>query len=170
MENKDKVFMSQQLCCMLQPLACKVMFYILGWQNANVIKYYEKQFCKFLHLSPREVEVGIQTLVDNHLIDVSNIDNGWVIEINKDTVRKYFNVSMQTVHDHDVLPLSTKVTWNVVEEEQPKQGSKLDMASMSDEQLKNLLLRIEASLNERQQVKELIKSNEPTDDNYGLPF
>lgn len=162
--EKEKVFMSQQLCCMLQPLALKLMCYILNWQNATVIKYYEKQFCKFLHLSPREVEIGIQTLVDNNLIDVSNIDNGWVIEINKDTVRKYFNVSMQTVHDHDVLPLSTKVTWNVVEEEQPKQGSKLD--SMSDDELKKLLLRIEASLNERQQVKELVKSNEPMD----LPF
>ena len=152
--------MSQQLCCMLQPLACKVMCYILNWQNAEVIKYYEKQFSGFLHLSVQEVEIAIQTLIDNNLIDVSRIDGGWVIQINKDTVKKYLNVKMQTVHDHDVIPLSTNVTWNVEE----KKSSSIE--DMNEQQIQSMILRLQAQLNEKRQVKKMIK-NDAVDD---LPF
>ena len=89
--------MSNQLVCMLPPLACKVFQYILGWQNAEVIKYYPKQYSKFLHLSEQEIDVAVQTLIDNSLLDVSRVDQTWVFTINKDVVNKYYNVSMEKV-------------------------------------------------------------------------
>ena len=155
--------MSNQLSCMLPPLACKVMFYILNLQYAEVIKYFEKQFSKFLHLSVEEVEIAIQTLIDNNLISVSNIDNSWVIQINKETVKKYLNVKMQMVHDHEGLKLSTDVTWNKV-----NNGMSSDIEDMSEQQIQKMILRLQAQLNEKQQTNKLIKAASEPQDN--LPW
>lgn len=169
MEKQEKVYMSNQLCCMLPPLALKVMVYILGWQNADTIKYYEKQFSKFLHLSVQEVEVGIQTLVDHNLVSVGKIDQTWLLNINRQTVKKYFDVPMQKVHDSEVFKLSTDVTWNV--DEKSQQSSSDEIEEMSDEQLKVLLQRIQIKMSEREQTKKLVKmacaATTETDD---LPF
>ena len=170
MDTKEKVYMSNQLCCMLPPLALKVMSYILGWQNADTIKYYEKQFSKFLHLSVREVETAIQTLVDHKLVEVGRIDQTWLLNINRQTVKKYFEVPMQKVHDSEAFQLSTNVTWNKTEQEQ--KSSAVEVEDMSEEQLSKLLQRVQIMLSEKQETKKLVKmASEPcasVDD--GLPF
>lgn len=155
MEKLEKVYMSNQLCCMLPPLALKVMVYLLGWQNADTIKYYEKQFSKFLHLSVQELETAIQTLVDHNLVEVGKIDQTWLLNINRQTVKKYFDVPMQKVHDSEVFKLSADVTWNKGENTQQKTSSDID--DMTDEQLKTLLNRIQIMVSEREQTKKMVK-------------
>lgn len=170
MEKKEKVYMSSQLVCMLPPMACKVFQYILGWQNSEIIKYYPKQYAKMLHMDELEVELAIQTLVDNKLLDVGIIDQTFILEINKDMVRKYFDVPLQKVHDHEGFKMSTKVTWNVSEQDKPKPKA-VDIEDMDEGQLQKLLLRIEASLNEKQQMKKLVKmAEEPCVSTDDLPF
>ena len=44
MEKNEKVYMANQLNCMLPPSAVKVMNYVLSWQSQGDVKYYEKQF------------------------------------------------------------------------------------------------------------------------------
>ena len=59
METNEKAFMTQQLICMLPSLAVKVLGYLLNWQKYPVIKYYENQMTKFMHISKEELEVAI---------------------------------------------------------------------------------------------------------------
>lgn len=160
MEN-EKVFLSQQLICMLPPLALKVMAYLLNWQRYDCIKYYENQMTKFMHITKEELEIAIQTLEDNNLIDISMVDQTYVIQINKATVKKYFEVPMQKIHDHDGIKMSEVVTWNK-EEKQPSN----DISDMSDKDIKTLLLRLQAQLNEREQTKKAVVAASVDD----LPF
>lgn len=170
MEKKEKVYMSSQLVCMLPPMACKVFQYILGWQNSETIKYYPKQYAKMLHMDELEVELAIQTLVDNKLLEIGKIDQTFILNINKEQVKKYFDVPLQKVHDHEGFKMSQKITWNVSEQEKPKSDT-TDVEGMSESQLQNLLLRIEASLNEKKQMKEMVKmASEPCISTDDLPF
>lgn len=170
MEKKEKVYMSSQLVCMLPPQACKVFQYILGWQGSEIIKYYPKQYAKMLHMDELEVELAIQTLVDNKLLDVGIIDQTFILEINKDVVRKYFNVPLQKVHDHEGFKMSTKVTWNVPEQEKSK-PKVADIDDMDESQIQAMILRLQASLNEKQQMKKLVKmAEEPCVSVSDLPF
>lgn len=156
MEN-EKVYASQQLICMLPPLALKVMLYLLNWQKYDSIKYYPNQMCGFMHITEDDLELAIQTLEDNNLISIGKIDQTYMITINKETVKKYFNVKMEVVHDHKGIPMAKEVTWNV--EEEPKQ----EIADMSEQEITAMILRLQAQLNEKQQVKKLVKNNEPDD-------
>ena len=160
MEKDEKVFLSQQLICMLPPLALKVMAYLLNWQRYDCIKYYENQMTKFMHITKEELEIAIQTLEDNNLIDISMVDQTYVIQINKATVKKYFEVPMQKIHDHDGIKMSEVVTWN--KEEKPSN----DISDMSDKDIKTLLLRLQAQLNEREQTKKAVVAASGDD----LPF
>lgn len=170
METNEKAFLTQQLICMLPPLALKVMGYLLNWQKYDIIKYYPKQMCGFMHITEDELELALQTLEDNKLICISKIDGQFAIQLDKKMIMSYINVPMQKVHDHEGFKLATEVTWNKDELdalfEVPKEKKTDSIEAMSDEDLTKLLLRIEASLSERKQVKELVRSNEPND----LPF
>ena len=159
MEN-EKVFFSHQLICMLPPLALKVMAYLLNWQRYDCIKYYENQMTKFMHITKEELEIAIQTLEDNNLIDISMVDQTYVIQINKATVKKYFEVPMQKIHDHDGIKMSEVVTWNKEEKHSN------DISDMSDKDIKTLLLRLQAQLNEREQTKKAVVAASVDD----LPF
>ena len=154
METNEKVYASQQLICMLPPLALKVMLYLLNWQRMEQIKYYEKQMCRFLHIEKEELQLAIQTLEDNKLIDVSLIDQTWMITINKETVRKYFNVKMETVAEHEGIKLSKEITWNKVDE-----SSSNGIDGMSEEEMKRMVLMLQARLKEREEVKKVVVSN-----------
>ena len=160
MEN-EKVYASQQLICMLPPLALKVMLYLLNWQKYDSVKYYPNQMCGFMHITEDDLELAIQTLEDNNLISIGKIDQTYMITINKETVKKYFNVKMEIVHDHKGIPMAKEVKWN-------KEAKKSSIDEMSDDELKNLLLRIEAQLSERQQVSKMVTSAASTKDD--LPW
>ncbi len=154
MEKNERVYLSQQLVCMLPPLACKVMLYLIGWQSRPEIKYYERQMCAFMHISPEELQLSIETLINLHLITVDNGDDVPLIQLNKDVIRKYYDVSMDKVKEHDGFVMATEVTWKRVDKQSDE---------MSDEELKRTILRLQAMLNEREQTKELVKTTASSD-------
>lgn len=159
---EKKAFVSTQLLAVLPPMALKVLMYICNWQNSpNGIMLYEHRFAKTLKMTEQEVRLCIQTLINLKLIDLTRIDGKWRIEINVDEFGKYLKIPMERVIEHEGYKMADKVEYEAVEENKPS-----SIEDMSDDDLKKLLMRIEASLSERQQVKELVKTN----DNLGLPF
>lgn len=160
METNEKVYASQQLICMLPALALKVLLYLMNWQKYGNVKYYQKQMCGFLHIDATELDLAIQTLADNKLIDVCKIDDNWCFNLNKDTIKKYFDVPMQTIKDHEGLKLSKEITWN--KEETTTQSNDVD--DMSEDEMKRMLLMIQARLKEKQEVKKVVVTNNVVDD------
>ena len=154
MERNEKVYMANQLNCMLPPSAVKVMNYILSWQSQGDVKYYEKQFAKLLHMTNGEVEVAIQTLIDNNLLSAEQRGDIWYLILKKDVIKKYFDVPMQKVHDHEGFRLSMNVTWNKTEK---KEEATSDTDNMSEQQLQALIMKLQIQLNEKQQVNSLVK-------------
>lgn len=161
--DKERVYISNQLACMLPPTALKTLFYLISWQSQEQIKYFDKQFSKAMHLDKAEIEQAIQLLIDKELISVSNIDNHWVFELEKKKIQSYFNVPMQKVYDHEGFKLPPQITWN--KEEQKSRG----INDMSDDEMKRMILMLQARLNEKEQVKEKVVSMSNNDSN-SLPF
>lgn len=154
-KKTDRVYLSQQLVCMLPPLVLKVLMYIIGWQSRETIKYFEKQMCGFLHIEPLELELSIETLINLHLIIIEQGDDAPVIKLNKEVIRKYYDVPFEKVKEHKGFELATEVTW--------KKDDKKD-EEMSDEELKRTILRLQSMLSEREQTKELVRAAATTDD------
>lgn len=161
--DKERVYISNQLACMLPPTALKTLFYLISWQSQEQIKYFDKQFSKAMHLDKAEIEQAIQLLIDKELISASRIDNHWVFELEKKKIQSYFNVPMQKVYDHEGFKLPPQITWN--KEEQKSR----DINDMSDDEMKRMILMLQARLNEKQQVKEKVVSM-PNNDSDSLPF
>ena len=158
METKTKrIYPSSQLVCALDARVLKVLMWILGWQSQGSIKYYPKQFAKACKMTEDEVDLCIQTLIDIKLLDVSRIDQTWMLTPNAERFQKYYDVPISKVIESDGIPMAKEVTWNV--EEEPKQ----EIADMSEQEITAMILRLQAQLNEKQQVKKLVKNNEPDD-------
>lgn len=109
--------------------------------------------CGFMHITEEELELGIQTLVDNKLIEISKVDQTFMISINKETVRKYFKVDMKVIHDHQGIKMAEHVTWNASKAKEPQ------FEDMTPTQIQAMILRLQAQLNEKKQVKDMIKND-----------
>lgn len=161
MEKQTKrIYPSSQLVCALDARVLKVLMWILGWQSQGSIKYYPKQFAKACKMTEDEVDLCIQTLIDIKLLDVSRIDQTWMLTPNGDRFQKYFDVPISKVIESDGIPMAKEVTWNV--EEEPKQ----EIADMSEQQITAMILRLQAQLNEKKEVKKMVTTAIPND----LPF
>ena len=166
--DKERVYISNQLACMLPPTALKTLCYLISWQSQEQIKYFQKQFAKTIHLDQADIEQAIQLLIDKELISASRIDNNWVFVLEKKKIQSYFNVPMNKVAEHDGFKLPTQITWN---KEENKQSNVIN--DMSDDEMKKMILMLQARLNEKQQVKNKVVSMAASnDDNYcsDLPF
>lgn len=162
METKGKrIYPSSQLVCALDARVLKVLMWILGWQNQGSIKYYPKQFAKACKMEEDDVDLCIQTLIDTKLLDVSRIDQTWMLTPNAEQFQKYYDIPISKVIEGNGIKMADKITWNC--EEAPN----ADIDDMDEKQIQAMILRLQASLNEKKQVREMIKVSEPTDD---LPF
>lgn len=162
METKSKrIFPSTQLIVALDARVLKVYLWILSWSSSQgSVKYYEKQFAKACKLTEDEVDLCIQSLVDAKLIDISRVDQTWMITPNEEQNQKYYQIPISKVLEGKGIAMADTVTWNA--SEAPTQ----DISDMSEQQIQAMILRLQASLNEKKQLKELIKDNVPND----LPF
>ena len=162
METKTKrIYPSSQLVCALDCRVLKVLMWILGWQNQGSIKYYPKQFAKACKMEEDDVDLCLQTLIDTKLLDVSRVDQTWMLTPNAEQFQKYYDIPISKVIEGNGIKMADKITWNCTES--PKQN----IDDMDEKQIQAMILRLQASLNEKKQVKEMIKVSEPTDD---LPF
>lgn len=159
--DKKRIYPSTQLVVALDSKTLKVAMWILGWQNQGSVKYYPKQFAKACKMEEKEVELCIQTLVNCKLIDVSLVDQTWMLTPNAEQFQKYYEVPMSKVLEGNGIPMAKEVTWNIVETKDDE----------SDEELQRQILMLQAKLNERQQMKKCVVSMAAqTNDVDSLPF
>ena len=163
MENKGKrIYPSTQLIVALDARVLKVYLWILSWSTSQgSVKYYERQFAKACKMTEEEVELCIQTLVDTKLIDISRVDQTWMITPNDEQNQKYYNIPISKVLEGSGIQMASNVSWNC--DVEPKE----DIADMSEQQITAMILRLQAQLNEKKEVKKMVASpNIPND----LPF
>lgn len=163
METKSKrIFPSTQLIVALDARVLKVYLWILSWSSSQgSVKYYEKQFAKACKMTEDEVELCIQSLVDAKLIDVSKIDQTWMLTPNEEQNQKYYQIPISKVLEGNGIKMAESVTWNC--DVEPKQ----DVADMSEQQIQAMILRLQAQLNEKKEVRKMVTSSVNVDD---LPF
>ena len=160
--------MSSQLIALLPSVAVKLLSFMLMFQsNPKGVMLYEHRFARMLKITDEEVKLAIQTLINLKLIDLTNIDGKFRIEFNKPMFDRYYKVPMEKVIEHNGFQMATEVTYDK-EVESPTKSK--DFNDMSDGELRTLLLRIQASLNERDQLKDKVVSLKNDNDDLGLPF
>lgn len=163
--EKKRIYPSQQLVCCLDSKVLKIFLWLCGWQSQGDIKLYIKQMSKFLHLTEKECELGIQTLEDIRLIDIKKIDQTYIANINAEQVDKYFKIPISKIAEGNGIPMATEVKWNVEEEEEkPKK-------EMTTEQMRKMIQMLQIKLQEKEEVEKMVVSaNVEKEDDYGLPF
>lgn len=155
------IYPSTQLIALLHPKVLKVYLYLLGWQNSEKLYVYTKNLAKAIKYTEKEVEISIQTLIDNNLIQLE-YDNGYKVNFNIEEVLKYSTTPIKEIYAMEMLPVSTEITWN------KETTSKLNsIEDLSEAEIKSLLLRLQASLQEKEQIKKMVKNSTVKDD---LPF
>lgn len=157
--EKKFYYPCQQLVVALDAKSLKCLLYICGWQSQGGLKYFQNGFSKAMKMDVEECDRCIQTLINAKLVDVSRIDQTWMLCVNGEQMQKYFKLSIKDVIDGKGIPMATEVTWNVEE-------ASNDTSDMNEQEIQSLILRLQAQLNEKRQVKQLIKNNNIDD----LPF
>ena len=172
MESKAKrLYPSTQLIVALEPRVLKVYMWILSWSAQGDIKYYPKQFVKATKLTEDEVERCIQTLEDIKLIDIGVIDQTFIFTPNSEQHNKYFQIPISKVLEGDGIKMADQVTWNITEQKQPTAAQELKIEDMNAEQIQALLIRLQASLQEKEQMKKFVKvASAPSEKFDDLPF
>lgn len=168
MENKKRIYPSSQLVVALDSKTLKVAMWILGWSSQGSVKYYARQYAKACKMTEQEVELCIQTLVNCKLIDVSLVDQTWMLTPNAEQFQKYYEVPMSKVLEGNGIPMSKEVTWN---KEEKKQSNGIN--DMSDDEMKRMIIMLQARLNEKEQIKKVVVSaskNKTEDVIDDLPF
>lgn len=166
--DKKRIYPSTQLVVALDSKTLKVAMWILGWSSQGSVKYYARQYAKACKMTEQEVELCIQTLVNCKLIDVSLVDQTWMLTPNPEQFQKYYEVPMSKVIEGNGIPMAKEVTWN---KEEKKQSNGIN--DMSDDEMKRMIIMLQARLNEKQQVKNVVVSaskNETEDVIDNLPF
>lgn len=162
MENK-RIYPSTQLIVACDSRVLKVLMWILGWQSQGGVKYYAKQFAKACKMEEDEAERCVQALVDSKLIDVSRVDDKWLLTPNADQIQKYFNVPLAKVLEGNGICIADKATWCDIN---ANVETSTGIDDMSEAEMKKMMLMIQAKLKEREQVKKMIVNEVPDD----LPY
>lgn len=161
MENK-RVYPSTQLVVACDAKVLKCLMWILGWQTQGV-KYYPKQFAKACKMEEDEAERCVQALVDSKLIDVSRVDEKWLLTPNVEQIQKYYNVPLAKVLEGTGICIADTATWCDIN---ANVETSTGIDDMSEAEMKKMMLMIQAKLKEREQVKKMIVNEMPDD----LPY
>lgn len=130
------------------------------------VRYYSRQFSKATKLTEDEVERCIQSLIDYKLVDVTNTEQGFLLTPSIEQAKKYFEVPMGKVLESEGIKMAETATWNKTT---PVQKSKIE--DMNTEQIQAMIYRLQASLQEKEQMKKFVKvAQSPTEKFDDLPF
>ena len=163
-EKPKRLYPSTQLLAALNYKVLITYLWILTWGGS--VKYFSKQFMKATGLSEDYLEKCIQALVDNRLITVTNTEQGFLFTPNPEEHQRYFEMPLAQILEGDKITMARKVTWNKIT---PVQNLNFD--DMDDDQLEAVMIRLQASINERKQMKKFVKvTPSPTEKFDDLPF
>lgn len=116
-------------------------------------------------MEKEEFEVAVQTLINVSLISLSNSGSYFIVKFIPETFDKFFKTDLKLIAESEGVPLATEVTWCKEEETQTK-----DISDMSTSDLKTLLLRIQAQLNEHEETKKRIVNLKVDEEPNDLPW
>ena len=94
------------------------------------------------------------------MLDVSRIDQTWMLTPNAEQFQKYYDIPISKVIEGNGIKMADITTWNEEAEVIKPQSD------MTREQMKKMILMLQAQLNEKEEVEKMVKNNEPND----LPF
>ena len=164
-EKPKRLYPSTQLLAALNYKVLVTYLWILTWGGGSV-RYFSRQFMKATGLSEDYLEKCIQALVDNRLITVTNTEQGFVFTPNAEEHQRYFEMPLAQILEGDKITMARKVTWNKTTLVQ-----NLNFDDMDDDQLEAVMIRLQASINERKQMKKFVKvAPTPSGKFDDLPF
>ena len=169
MENDKpkRLFPSTQLIVALNAEVLKTYLWICSWMAQGGVRYYSRQFSKAIGLPEDEVECCIQALIDYKLVNVTNTEQGFLLTPDAEQAKKYFEVPMGKVLEGGRIKMAEKATWN--KESAVVQKRKIE--DMDADQIKAMIVRLQASLYEKEQMKKFVKvAASPTEKFDDLPF
>ena len=166
-EKPKRLFPSTQLVVVLDSRVLKCYLWISSWMPTGGVRYYSRQFAKATKLTEDEVERCIQALIDYKLVDVTNTEQGFLLTPNIEQARKYFEVPMSKALESDGIKMAENATWN--KESAVVQKRKIE--DMNVEQIQAMIYRLQASLQEKEQLKKFVKvTPSPAEKFDDLPF
>ena len=166
-EKPKRFYPSSQLLVALEARVLKTYLWICNWMALGGARYYSRQFSKATKLTEDEVERCIQALIDYKLVDVTNTDQGFLFTPNVEQARKYFEVPIAKVFESDGIKMAEKATWN--KDNIVVQKRKIE--EMDAEQIQAMIYRLQASLQEKEQLKKFVKvASTPSEKFDDLPF
>ena len=164
-EKPKRLYPSTQLLAALNYKVLVTYLWILTWGGGSV-RYYSRQFMKATGLSEEYLEKCIQALVDSRLITVTNTEQGFLFTPNAEEHQKYFEMPLAQILESKKITMAREATWNKTT---PIQKSKFE--DMDAEQIQALIIRLQASLQEKEQMKKFVKvTSTPTEKFDDLPF
>lgn len=165
-EKPKRLFPSTQLVVILDSRVLKCYLWICSWMATGGVRYYSRQFAKATKLTEDEVERCIQTLIDYKLIDVTNTEQGFLFMPNIDQAKKYFEVPMGKALESEGIKMADEATWN-----QTPAVQKQKIEDMDAQQIQALIVRLQASLQEKKQMEKFVKvTPSPSEKFDDLPF
>lgn len=165
-EKPKRLFPSTQLLVALDSRVLKTYLWICSWMATGGVRYYSRQFAKATKLTEDEVERCIQTLINYKLVDVTNTDQGFLFMPNTDQAKKYFEVPMSKALESEGIKMADEATWN-----QTPAVQKQKIEDMDAQQIQALIVRLQASLQEKKQMEKFVKvTPSPTEKFDDLPF
>lgn len=164
-EKPKRLYPSTQLLAALNYKVLVTYLWILTWGGGSV-RYYSRQFMKATGLSEEYLEKCIQALVDSRLITVTNTEQGFLFTPNAEEHQKYFEMPLAQILESKKITMAREATWNKTT---PVQKSKFE--DMDAEQIQALIIRLQASLQEKKQMEKFVKvTSSPTEKFDDLPF
>ena len=164
-EKPKRLYPSTQLLAALNYKVLVTYLWILTWGGGSV-RYYSRQFMKATGLSEEYLEKCIQALVDSRLITVTNTEQGFLFTPNAEEHQKYFEMPLAQILESKKITMAREATWNKTT---PIQKSKFE--DMDAEQIQALIIRLQASLQEKEQMKKFVKvTPSPSEKFDDLPF
>ena len=161
-EKPKRLYPSTQLLVALDVKVFKTYMWILNWGGS--VRYFSRHFSKAIGISENRVERCIQALVDNRLITVTNTEQGFLLTPNPEEHNKYFEIPLGQMLGCDKIKMAAEATWNKTTPVQKSKIEDMDIDDMDDDQLEAVMIRLQASINERKQMKKFVKvASSPTE-------
>lgn len=157
-----------QVKCLMPETMYKVIDLLFAFQKNGIVNY-SKRTCECLHIDVAIVEQCVQTGIDVGILTFIEKDGGiFKFRINEEKIKKFRDIEWKDVPNIKMIGLSTDIKFKN-DHEEVKSSSSFD--NMSEEDMKKMILMMQARLKEREEVKNIVRlASEPTDADLGLPF
>ena len=168
-EKPKRLYPIAQLVVALDAKVLKTYLWITIWGGS--VRYFSRQFSKAIGISEDRVERCIQALVDKRLVTVTNTEQGFLLTPNAEEHQKYFEIPLGQMLECDKIKMADEATWTKTTPVQKSKIEDMEIEDMDADQLKALLIRLQASLQEKEQMKKFVKvTPSPTEKFDDLPF